>query len=719
MMDSITLKIHDTAAQLTFDMPGEKVNKLSTSVMRELNTHLDSLAGRTDIRAVVFQSAKDSIFIAGADINEIADINSREDAIEKAGMGQRIMNKIEDLPFATFAFINGAAMGGGLELALACDVRIAGISEKTKLALPETQLGIIPGFGGTYRLPRVVGLMKAAEMILSGSPVDAVKAAKIKLVDAAYPLEFLHEWGMRFVAETIAQPHGVDHIKKRRMRKKISRKILEESLIGRAVVIKTLQRNIARKAKGKYPALSAAVRVLRKTAGVSRARGLRIEVEEFANAARSDVCKNLTTLYFAREKAKKQHHVPPNAAVPLRSAAVLGAGIMGGKIAWLFSKKGIPVVMKDIQWPAVQKGYEEAKGVYDTLVKIRKASDRDVSLGMNRISGAVDYSAVGRPELVIEAIVENMKAKKQVLAEIEAHVAADTVIASNTSALSIDELALALKKPERFCGMHFFNPAHRMPLVEVIAGKHASQTAIARTVQAAKTLGKTPIVVKNCPGFLVNRLLMPYINEAVKLCEEKIGIDTIDAVLKNWGMPMGPLRLLDEIGIDVGYEVAQTLNDAYGERMSTGMLFSKLEIRNNIMLGRKSGTGFYVYEKKVHVNPRMRNLLAEIPTKRGGKVSNEDILHRPLLIMLNEAARALKERVVQSAWELDLALIMGTGFPPFRGGLLKWADSLGADTIHTALNRLSDNHGMRFEPAELITQLAEEKSNFYKEYPGL
>ena len=724
MMDTITLTVQDSIAQLTFDMPGEKVNKLSTPVMQELNTHLDALGVRGDIRALVFQSAKDSIFIAGADINEIADINSREDAMAKASMGQDIMNKIEDLPYPTFAFVNGAAMGGGLELALACDMRIAGIGKKTKLALPETQLGIIPGFGGTYRLPRVVGLVQAAKMILSGSPVNAEKAAKIKLVDAAYPQEFVQEWGMRLVRQTIAQPGGTVRIKKNRAKKKFPQKLAEDFFFGRIMVIKALKKNTDQKTKGRYPALSAAIRVLRKTAGVSRTRALKTEVEEFADIASSSVCKNLVALFFAQEKAKKQHRVPSNEAVSLRSAAVLGAGVMGGKIAWLFSKKGIPVVMKDVQWVAVQKGYQEAKGVYDTLVKIKKASGRDVYLGMNRISGAVDYAALGSPSLVIEAVVEKMEIKKQVLAEIEAYVDADTIIASNTSALSIDELALALKKPERFCGMHFFNPAHRMPLVEIIAGKYASQTSIARTVQAAKTLGKTPIVVKSCPGFLVNRLLMPYINEAVKLCEEKNSIHDIDVAFKDWGMPMGPLRLLDEIGIDVGYEVAETLNDAYGERMSTGMLFSKLKAQDDMhagsaLLGKKSGAGFYVYEKKVHVNPRMRALSADIATKKSGsKASHEDILHRPLLTMLNEAARALEENVVKSSWELDLALIMGTGFPPFRGGLLRWADSLGADTILTRLNRFRDLHGMRFEPAPLIAQLAQEESSFYKAYPG-
>ncbi len=724
MMNTIQLKVQDGIAQLIFDMEGEKVNKLSTPVMRELETHLDALGTRDDVKALVFQSAKESIFIAGADIHEIADIQKREDAMKKAGMGQQIMNKIEDLPFPTIAFINGAAMGGGLELALSCDFRIAVIGAKTKLGLPETQLGIIPGFGGTYRLPRLVGLVQAAKMILSGKPVDAKKAAKIKLVDAAYPQEFLQDWGMRFVQQLVTQPQRTATLKKKRAEKKFAQAFSEDFFLGRGMVIKALRKNVLSKTAGHYPAHGAAIRVLQKAAGATRTRALKIELEAFGDLAPSPQCKNLVALFFAQEKAKKQHRMPHGAVTELASAAVLGAGVMGGKIAWLFSKKGIPVVMKDIAWDAVQKGYAEAKSVYNTLVKIKKADARDVSLGMNKISGVVDYAAIGKPTLVVEAVVENVKIKQQVLAELETYVSSDTLIVSNTSALSIDELASSLKNPQRFCGMHFFNPAHRMPLVEIIAGTHASETTIARAVHAAKTLGKTPIVVKNCPGFLVNRLLMPYLNEAVKLLEEGRSVTIIDAAFKNWGMPMGPLRLLDEIGIDVGHKVAHTLNEAYGERMNTGALFSKLTEYNaahadNPLLGKKSGSGFYVYDKAVKPNPRITVMIAKLLRKSSKGVSFEDVLQRPLFMMINEAARALEESVVQSAWELDLALIMGTGFPPFRGGLLTWADAKGAKTIYENLQGLQARYGSRFEPAPLIERLAKEGLSFYQAYPGL
>ncbi|MFW6339083.1 MAG: 3-hydroxyacyl-CoA dehydrogenase NAD-binding domain-containing protein, partial [Alkalispirochaetaceae bacterium] len=394
-------------------------------------------------------------------------------------------------------------------------------------------------------------------------------------------------------------------------------------------------------------------------------------------------------------------------------AAVLGAGIMGGKIAWLFSKNDIPVVMKDIAWEAVQKGYSAANEVYQFLKKRGKYSAGEVHLKMNKIHGTVHYEAIGSPDFVIEAVVEKMEVKKQVLRELESRVDRGAIIATNTSALSVSEMASVLEHRDRFAGMHFFNPVNRMPLVEVIRGKESSRETLQRIASAALALGKTPVIVADGPGFLVNRILMPYLNEALILLDEGVSVIETDRQFTRYGMPMGPFRLLDEVGIDIASDVAETLIKAFSDRMETGGFFERAAAKEGL-LGKKSGKGFYLYrgKGKQTPNPQITNLRATSMSATDAP-SAFDILHRPLLSMVNEGARCLEEGIVDSPEELDLAMIMGTGFPAFRGGLLRWADTLGMQEIDRLLKSFADRHGKRFEPARLIESRLKEGRGFY------
>ncbi len=708
---------------LAFDLPDERVNKLTSSVMEELDRHVRDLAGRRNVRFVIFKSGKPGVFIAGADINEIRDIENEDDAAAKAGAGQDLLNRIEDLPFPTLALINGAAMGGGLELALACDYRIVTDNPKTKLGLPETSLGIIPGFGGTQRLPRLVGMSQGATMILTGKPVDARKAEKIRLADARYPEAFAEDWTRSFV-EQVLSGSGAAKVRARRKPRSLGQRLLDRTRLGQGLVLRRARKDVLAKTGGHYPAPLEAVKVLKRTRGGSRARRMRIEREHFGRLAPTPTCKNLINLYFGREGARKHPAMKAAPPAPVHEAGVLGAGVMGGKIAWLLSNGNVPVVMKDIDWSAVQKGYQSARESYDYLESRRKLDARQVNLKLHKIAGTISYDDFGDPDVVIEAVVERLDVKRKVLAEVEEQVRPDTVIASNTSALSITEMASELKHPERFVGMHFFNPVDRMPLVEVVAGEKSSAEAISAVGRLAVQLGKTPVFVQNCPGFLVNRLLMPYLNEAVIMAEEGADFTKVDKLLKDFGMPMGPFRLLDEVGIDVGHEVARTLHTAYGERMETGALFDAFEGHDQL-LGKKSGRGFYLYGKKPKPNPEMKGILSEVRRtsaqgSRGsrstaGRLSDFDLVHRPILNMLNEASRALEERVVESPGELDLALVLGTGFAPFRGGLLRYADDdLGITRIHDLLADYAERFGPRFTPAPLIHRLAGAGTGYYQ-----
>ncbi len=711
MTKSFQFKEKNGIGELIFDLPGEKANILKEAVLLELDKKLDELI-HLKLKALLIKSGKENIFIAGADVGEIKNINTEEEALKKVLQGQSILNKLANLPFPTIAVIDGACLGGGLELALACTFRVSTHASNTKLGLPEVSLGIIPGFGGTQRLPKLIGYTKALSLILTGKSVDGRKAYKLGVVDACYPKGYLDFKLIEFVNMVVHAPDAI--IKKRKISGLMN--CLENCSLTRKIFTHLAKKQLLQKTGGHYPAPLTALKVLSKTYHSTLEKGLTTEAKFFAKMAITKESKNLIGIFETSQKAKKDIGVKKRAKgkieiEPIESTAILGAGIMGGGIAWLFSKMNIPVRMKDLNWEALLQGLRQASKIYGQLKKIGRYHQREINNKMGYISPSLDYSGFSQVDLVVEAVVEDINIKKKVLKELETKVDSKTIIASNTSSLSITQMATALKKPERFIGMHFFNPVNRMPLVEIIPGAKTSAKTVATTVALAKKAGKTPIVVGDKAGFLVNRLLLPYMNEAGFLLQAGGNPKIIDDVIYRFGMPMGPFALLDEVGIDVGYKVAAILEEHFGERMKVCPLFEKLS-KEKKTLGKKTGRGIYLHQgKEKTINPDILTMLGKTTSKN---ISQKEIINRCIFIMINEASRCLEEKIVESPEYLDLAMVMGAGFPPFRGGLLKYADSVGIDQIVFGLKELYNKHGERFNPSPYLEKMAKNDLKFYR-----
>ncbi|MCC7440994.1 MAG: enoyl-CoA hydratase/isomerase family protein [Bdellovibrionales bacterium] len=716
---------------LTFDLPGEKVNKLGDAVLSDMETllgRLEEMGKQGEIEVLVLRSGKPKIFIAGADIKLIQACNTPEDAEALCNRGHRLLNRWEDLPFPTVAAVNGAALGGGCEMCLASTAIVMSTDSSAKIGLPETQLGVIPGLGGCVRLPRKVGIANALDMILTAKQLNGERAFKMGLAEACLQKENFDE---------SAEAWTKANLKRLKSGERIARepklggmggtmgKILESGL-GRGVVYGKARDGVMAKTRGQYPAPMEAIDVLRKTAsgfgpklkGGARDSALAVEAKAFGKLAATEISKNLIGLFYMMEEVKKSNGVPAGSTAKpreVRTGAVLGAGVMGGGIAQLFADKGIPARMKDITNAALETGMKAVTGLFSKKVKRKRLTRREMLQKVNLVAPTLDFQGFRSTDIVVEAIVEKMDIKKKVLADLENHVADDCVIATNTSSLSVSEMQKALSKPERFAGMHFFNPVHLMPLVEVIRGEKSSDEAVSTVFELSKRLGKQPIVVKDAPGFLVNRLLLPYMNESTYLLMEGVPVEEIDSAILEFGMPMGPLELIDEVGVDVGEKVLHILHEAFGERMVPAPIAAK--VAGSGRLGKKSGKGVYKYEGNPggklskSLDPEVYKILGVTPKK--GSVSKAEIVERCLLPMINEASRCLDEKVVGTAWETDLAMIMGTGFPPFRGGLLKYADTLGAKAIVDSLRKYESRFGARFTPAPPLVKLAERGGKFH------
>ncbi len=695
---------------LTFDQQGERVNTLSSATMTELSTHLSVLEKDTDLKVLVIKSAKPGIFIVGADITEFKSIKTEEESRRVVEKGQGVFMRIQNLPFPTITAIQGVCLGGGLELALSCDFRIVSDSERVMLGLPEVNLGIIPGWGGTQRLPRLIGFRKGLEFILSGKPVPGQKAAKLGLADICVSDAFFDSRLNEFIGRVVKEDECI-RLKARQKR----RSFIDATSLGRLLIAMLAKKTVMKKTRGAYPAPLAAIKAVR--SGFSRRieDGLEKEALCFTPLPLTDVSRHLVRLFFIQENLRKDSGVidPDIQSKSVGETSVLGAGLMGGGIAWLLSYKGYSVRLKDVAWPALAKGIQSARNIYGQLLKKRRIKEHQSSLGMHRISCSTGFEGFKKMDLVIEAIVENMDIKKQVFQSLESNVHVDTIIATNTSSLSVTEMATVLTRPQNFVGMHFFSPVNRMPLVEIIPGEKTSDTTIATIVAMTKRLKKTAIVVKDCPGFLVNRILIPYVNEAVFCLQDGAKIDRIDALMEKFGMPLGPLSLADEVGLDVGYKVAKVLHEGYGDRMQVAPLFDSI-YKNKELRGKKSGLGFYEHE---HAKKKVNPMIGAIIKMDGGysprRLDDADIVDRLILIMVNEAAKCLEESVVGKVEYLDMAMLLGAGFPPFRGGLCAYVDYIGVETIVLRLKGLSDLYGSRFKPADLLVTMAEEGIRFY------
>jgi len=722
MRQSFRLEKDGDIGVLILDVPGEKVNILSSPIMMELNSVVDELRTRTDFRALVLISGKEGNFIAGAKLQEIENITDPKDGSEKAAQGQAVFNKIAALSFPVVAAIDGACVGGGLELVLACHFRIARNSDKTRIGLPEVRLGIIPGFGGSQRLPRLIGIQRALDFILTGKLVDAQRAYKAGVVDRVVPKEYpasqLRALAVNFARE-ILQPKTRQKVEERRNRLNPQTLLLERNFLGRKVLFDQARKRVMAETKGHYPAPLLALEAVER--GMSREldEGLKIEAELLGKAIVTSVSKNLVKIFYLTEDIRKDSGIDgfKGDAQEFNRIGVLGAGVMGGGIAQLMAHNNLPARMKDINYAAVAKGTEAAAKVFGESVKRRRLTPKEMMNKMALITGTTDYSGFKNIDLVIEAIIENLDIKKKVFAEIDSIAQSHTILASNTSSLSITEMAKVTKRPDRVAGLHFFNPVHRMPLVEVIRGETTSDATVASLVAFSKKIGKTPVVCKDAPGFLVNRILGAYLAEAARLLYEGASIEHVDKALLDFGMPMGPFNLVDEIGVDVAAKVSHILENAFGKRMSA-VDASGANALDKIVasgrLGKKNGKGFYIYEgKEKKVDESILNVVGATRRVASTAISSGEIQDRCVLMMINEAAMILDEGIVRRPQDVDAGMIFGAGFPPFRGGLLRYADSMGIEKVIEKMETLAAKHGERFKPAALLAEMKSEAKKFY------
>lgn len=707
--NNLRVEYEGDVAFLTFDLMDEKINKLSTTVLKEFDDALTILAKRDSLKLLVIKSAKKDIFIAGADIKEIEGIKNVEEARKLVSKGQEIVTKLTKMPFKSLSVINGACMGGGTELALACTFRIASDNSKTKIGLPEVSLGIFPGFGGSQTLPKLIHLPNSLDLILSGRALDGKRASKMGLVDDCYIAQYedriVKEWVSKILRNDTA-----DVYKKRAARKSFLEKL--PFGIGTKLIFKAARKSLMEKTKGHYPAPVAALNVIDQTYHMSLDAGLKVELAEFVKLVIGPVCKNLIGLFYANEDLKKEYSTVPYK--PVENIFLLGAGVMGGGIAWLFSNYNISVRMKDISLGGLEIGFKQIGEIYKGLVKKRRLKQTDLVGKYANITTTTTNEGVKHADLVLEAIIEDLDIKRKTLDEIERTIGDKTIIATNTSSLLLKDIGSDLKRPENLVGMHFFNPVNKMPLVEVVKGEKTSEEAVSTIVNLSRKLGKTPIVVGDSAGFVVNRLLLTFMNEALYCLDETGDIAKIDKVVEDFGMPMGPFLLADEVGIDVAYKVSKNLHSFYGERMKPSSVLDFV-YKEKKLLGKKGGLGFYKHEgKKTTLNTELSK---EIKARsKGNFLSEEEILERCLYLMINEAARVLEEKMVKNARSLDMAMILGTGFPPFRGGLLKYADYVGLAKIISKLEEFSGKYGSRFAPCFYLQNLTFTLSKEYNFY---
>lgn len=701
----ISLEFKDKIAYVGFGFNSTKsMTALDVETMGELAAIVEEIHTKSDaLSGAIFFSHIENCFLAGADINLISSLSTESDAADKSEQGQNIYNRIEDLSIPTVACVDGVCLGGGLELALSCNTILASNSSKTSLGLPEVKLGIIPGFGGTYRLPKKIGLPNSLDMILTGKTLRADKAKRMGLVTEVYPRENLLAMAPKFFTKTAAHHSLKDSLKE----------IATENFVTRKIIFQKVRESVLKKTNGFYQAPLKILDVMDSGMMKGRTSYLAAEAQAFGELAISEQSKNLQHIYFMSEASKKYNGPKGAKSLPaLGRGAALGAGTMGGGIAWLMADAGMSPIMKDLTVDALNLGLKQSSQNFSGALKRKKISADEFERKQRSITAQLDYSGFKKVDLVIEAVVENMDIKKKVFAETEKNVRQDCLLTSNTSSLSVEEMSKALEFPGRFAGLHFFNPVHLMPLVEIIVHSKVDPEVVEALYKWVLRVKKTPVVVKDGPGFLVNRILMPYLNEAGYLLEEGVSVKDLDAAALNFGMPMGPCRLLDEVGIDVAVKVAKVMYEGLGERAHPSK-FSGLLMEKNF-LGKKNAKGFYLYDEKGKVsgpNPEVDALLPS--TKK--KMSETDLQMRLFLPMINEAAAILKDGIVKTADEVDLGLIFGIGFPPFRGGLLRYADSEGLDKILNALKHFSETVDLeRYRPSSYLESLVESKTSFYE-----
>ncbi|HEX2250726.1 MAG TPA: fatty acid oxidation complex subunit alpha FadJ [Gemmatimonadales bacterium] len=706
-MSAFTTTNDNGIAVITFDLPGEPVNKLTAAVRVELEALLIGFRDDPSTRGIVLISGKPDNFIAGADIEEFTALTSQDAAERLSFEGQETVSRVETLQKPVIAAIHGACLGGGLELALACHYRIATDHPKTQMGLPEVQLGLIPGAGGCQRLPRLIGARAALDMILTGKSERASKALRLGLVDEVVPKSILRE-----VAIAAADRLATQGLPDRSSKSGMAGLVLDRTSAGRRLVYRAARQQVLKRTGGHYPAPLAALEAVRVGLEQGVTAGLAEEHRAFGELAVGDVSRKLVQIFFATNALKKDDGVPPGTATPrqIRRLGIIGAGFMGSGIAGTaVLHVEVDTRLKDSDLARVSKGLQAATRLLADRLEKRRLTRPQYERLTALLSGSADYSGFQRADLVIEAVFEDLDTKRRVLAEVEGLVRPEAIFATNTSTIPIRQIAEHARRPERVLGMHFFSPVERMPLLEVIPTAATSPDTLVTAVRFGRRMGKTVIVVADHPGFWVNRILSPYLNEAGHLLQEGVPIELIDSAMTRFGFPVGPVALLDEVGLDVAEKAGNVMHEAFGERMKPAGSLSRM--LGATRLGRKNGRGFYRYKEghKAGVDKSVYALLGVRPTDADASL----VQRRLVYAMLNEAAMACAENVVRSPRDADIGAIFGIGFPAFRGGPLRMIDDVGAGRVVETLYQLQEQYGERFRPAPALLEMSRRSGRYY------
>jgi 3-hydroxyacyl-CoA dehydrogenase/enoyl-CoA hydratase/3-hydroxybutyryl-CoA epimerase len=706
----VVMEVENGVAILTMNLADEPVNIITREVRESMIELFDRIERDETVKGAVLISGKPDNFLAGADIQEFTRLKDSEDAERLSREGQALVENFEKSRVPFVAAIHGACLGGGLESALACKWRIASDDARTVLGLPEVQLGLIPGAGGTQRLPRLIGLRAALDMILTSKNVRAKKALRIGLID-----EMVHPAILRRTAVARALALGEGRLKRRGRSRGTGGLLLDANPVGRGVVFRKAREETQKKTHGNFPAPLAAITAVE--AGLSKgiATGLREESHLFGLMAATDVSKQLIFLFFATAALKNDSGLPEGhtaSPLPVHKIGIVGSGFMGAGIASVAVQKGTIVRLKDADWSHIGKAMSVVSGIVRERLTKRQISRVQYADTMSLVSGTIDYSGFANADLVIEAVFEDLDVKHTVLREVEAVVKPQAIFASNTSTIPIGSIAEVSRRPERVLGMHFFSPVNKMPLLEVIVTPRTSDSVAATAVAYGKKLGKTVIVVNDAPGFYVNRILTPYVSEAGRLLDEGVAIEVIDAALVDFGFPVGPITLLDEVGLDIAGKVGHIMFEEFGQRFAPSEALQG--VINAGRFGRKSKKGFYLYDsqgRKGGVDSSVYEIFAA--GREHAEIPEDDIQRRTVYAMLNEAARCLEDGIIRSPRDGDVGAVFGIGFPPFRGGPFRCMDSIGIDAFLQQLDDLNVRFPGRYEAAPILIQMARSNSRFY------
>ncbi|WP_025553983.1 fatty acid oxidation complex subunit alpha FadJ [Vibrio parahaemolyticus] len=687
-------------AWLAIDVPNEKMNTLQAAFADEMKEIFAQLKDSSGIKGMIIHSLKPDNFVAGADVRMLEACTTANEAQALAKQGQELFQQLSGLPYPVVAAIHGPCLGGGLELALACDYRVCTDSDKTRLGLPEVQLGLLPGSGGTQRLPRLIGLLPSLDLILTGKQLRAKKAKKLGVVDACVPDTILLDVAKQFIDK------GKNKGKKKQSTKE---KLMSGSGLGRKLVFEQAAKKTNQKTRGNYPATVAILEVIQHGLEKGFAQGQELEAKRFGELVMSSESKALRSIFFATTEMKKEHGTDAQPAA-VKKVGVLGGGLMGAGISHVtVAKAKVPVRIKDVSNDGVLNALNYNYKLFEKQRKRRILSKADLQAKMLQLSGGVDFTSYNHIDVVIEAVFEDLDLKQQMVADIEANAKSETIFATNTSSLPIHKIAEKAERPENIVGLHYFSPVEKMPLVEVIPHETTSDETISTVVALAKKQGKTPIVVKDKAGFYVNRILAPYMNEAAHILLANEPIEKLDGALLDLGFPVGPITLLDEVGVDIGAKIMPILVNELGERFKGPDVFDIL--LNDGRKGRKSGKGFYTYKgKKKEVDKSIYKLLKLTPES---KLSDNDIALRCVLPMLNEAVRCLDDGIIRSPRDGDIGAIFGIGFPPFLGGPFRYMDQFGLKELVEKMNEFASKYGDRYAPCDGLLTRAGEGRTFY------